>query len=174
MVAVRYAATRPRRTAAAVIVSTPSPSWQPSDVQARQIENPWRSTPGFVASSPLRLWPEIAAALDGWSTQLRFIIGHIARILAAPIVPARMADRIRLRDQADLCVDCARVTAPTLVVTGEPSLDRIVPVASTREYATLIKGAKYVMMDRTGHLGLLTQPERFAQIVGDFVNASRS
>ena len=174
MIAVRYAATRPRRTAAAVIVSTPSPSWHPSPAQSRQIDTPWRSTPEFVATSPLRLWPEIATAIDGWPARVLFCVSHIARIIAAPIVPARMADRIKLRDQTDLRLDCARVTAPTLVVTGEPSLDRVVPVASTREYATLVGGAKYVMMDRTGHLGLLTQPERFARIVGDFVNASRT
>ncbi len=106
--------------------------------------------------------------------RIRFCAGHMLRIAAAPIVPARMAARITLRDEVDLRADCARVTAPTLVVSGEPDLDRVVPVGSTRQYVGLIRGATYVMMDRTGHLGLLTQPQRFARIVGEFVNAHHS
>ena len=82
-----------------------------------------------------------------------------------------MARRVRLLEKVDVSRDCRRITAPTLVITGEPALDRVVPVASTRKYVDLIRGAKYVMMDRTGHLGVLTQPERFARIVADFVNA---
>ena len=63
---------------------------------------------------------------------------------------------------------------PTLLVTGEPRLDRVIPVESTREYIGLIPGVRYQMMERTGHLGLVTQPDRFARIVSDFVNASDS
>jgi 3-oxoadipate enol-lactonase len=59
-------------------------------------------------------------------------------------------------------------------VTGEPELDRVVPVASTREYVTLIRGARYEMMPRTGHLGSITQPEQFARIVSEFIHAAHS
>ena len=60
------------------------------------------------------------------------------------------------------------------IVTGEPRLDRVVPVESTRQYVDLIPQVRYHMMERTGHLGLVTQPERFARIVSNFVNASDS
>src|SRR5262249_1118815 len=43
MIAVRYAAIRPERTASLVVVSAPSPSWEPSATQARHIAKPWRS-----------------------------------------------------------------------------------------------------------------------------------
>ena len=46
--------------------------------------------------------------------------------------------------------------------------------ASTREFVQLFPDAEYAMMDRTGHIGLVTQPDRFARIVGEFVNASSS
>jgi pimeloyl-ACP methyl ester carboxylesterase len=59
-------------------------------------------------------------------------------------------------------------------MTGEPGLDRVVPVESTREFVRLCHNAEYAMMDRTGHIGLVTQPDRFARIVGEFVNASSS
>jgi pimeloyl-ACP methyl ester carboxylesterase len=70
--------------------------------------------------------------------------------------------------------DCARITAPTLVITGDPALEHVVPVESTRRYVDLIRGARCVMMERTGHLGVLTQPQRFAALVSEFVNASHS
>jgi pimeloyl-ACP methyl ester carboxylesterase len=65
------------------------------------------------------------------------------------------------------------VKAPTLVVTGEDHLDKIVPAEITRRYATLIPGAQYARLDRTGHIGLVTHPARFAEIVAGFVDANR-
>jgi len=171
LVAVKYAASRPRPTTALILVSCPSPAWTPNPIQARYLARPWSSTPAFLATTPGRLYPEIAAALDGPVARLRFSVTHVGRILAAPIVPAGMAARMRLNPGLDLRTDCARVAAPALVVTGERHLDRVVPVESTREYLDLICGAKYAMMERTGHLGLITRPERFARIVGDFVDA---
>jgi 3-oxoadipate enol-lactonase len=174
LVALRYAASHRERTDALAIVSAPSPSWQPSAQQARYLARPWLSFPAFVASSPLRLWPEIRTAFASRGGRIGFAATHIARIVSAPTTPAGMAGRMRLITGEDLCADCARVTAPTLVVTGEPHLDRVVPVQSTCEYTRLIAGARYAMMARTGHIGLVTQPERFARIVGDFVHASHS
>jgi len=174
MVAVRYAAVRPTRTNALVLVSAPSPRWQPSPTQARYIAEPWKSTPEFVATSWERLGPEIMAACDTWSKRVIFCARHGLRIVLAPIVPAHMADRIKLREDVNLSADCARITAPTLVISGEPDLDRVVPPESTRRYTDLIAGAKYVMIEHTGHLGLVTRSDRFAEIVGEFINASRS
>jgi 3-oxoadipate enol-lactonase len=172
LIATKYAAARPSRTTGLIVVSTPGPSWEPSADQARYLASPWRSTPAFIATSPGRMWPEIAAAIDDWPSRLRFCLAHASRMLTAPIVPAHMAARMRLRDGIDLRADCARVQARALVVTGEPGLDRIVPVDSTREFVTLLRGAEYAMMEKTGHIGLVTRPERFARMVGDFVIAS--
>jgi 3-oxoadipate enol-lactonase len=174
MIAAKYAAAKPERTSALIVVSTPSPAWTPSPLQARHLANPWRSTPAFLARSPGRMWPEIAAAIDGSPSRLRFCAEHLARIAAAPIVPAEMAARMRLSPGPGLAADCARVRARTLVITGEPELDRVVPVSSTREFVGLVRGAEYVMIDRTGHIGLVTRPDRFAQVVGEFVNGSSS
>lgn len=172
LVALRYAAVRPNRTQALVVVSTPPPSWRPSEQQARYLARPWLSTPAFVATAPIRLWPEIQAALDSPLARAGFAVSHVARILSAPAVPAAMAARIGLMSEVDWCADCGRVRAPTLIVTGEESLDRVVPVEATREYTRLIGGAQYAMMKRTGHIGLVTRPERFAEMVSDFVNGN--
>ena len=59
-----------------------------------------------------------------------------------------MAARMRLLQRSRTSAPTARaIAAPTLVVTGEPRLDRVVPVESTREYVELIRGARYAMMD---------------------------
>lgn len=174
LVAIRYAAVRPERTQKLVIVSSPSPFWRPTARQARYLSRPWLSTPAFVAGSPFRLWPEIRAAFDSSMDALHFVLRHSLRVAAAPIVPAAMAARLALASGEDFVADCARVTAPTLVVTGEDALDTVVPAQSTREYARLIRGARLNTIDRTGHLGLITRPDSFAHVVGHFVNAKHS
>jgi 3-oxoadipate enol-lactonase len=61
---------------------------------------------------------------------------------------------------------------PTLVMTGEEGMDTVVPTAATRRYLDLIPGAQFERLERTGHIGLITRPERFAEIVARFVYAS--
>ena len=85
-----------------------------------------------------------------------------------------MASRVRGVAEEDFEKDCAAVRAPTLVITGEEQLDRVVPVCSTRAYVSLIPRAEYAMLTGTGHMGLLTQPARFAQVVTGFVHASHN
>ena len=174
LVAVRYAAVRPNRTQALVVVSTPPPSWRPNDRQARYLARPWLSTPAFVATAPARLWPEIEAAIESPLARARFAVSHAARVFSAPAVPSAMAARIGLMKEVDWCADCARVSSRTLVITGEEHLDRVVPVGATREYTRLIAGARHEMIVRTGHIGFVTRPRRFAETVSDFVNGKHS
>jgi 3-oxoadipate enol-lactonase len=173
-IALRYAATRPDRVSALIIASSPAPGWKPSAIQSAYISSPLRGTPKFVLTSPLRVWPEIRTAFDRPVDRLAFLAAYGLRAAAAPMNPPLMASRIVEQQQMDFCPDCAHVKAPTLVVSGEPHLDRIVPVESTRHYADLIPGARYVQIERTGHLGLVTRPAKFASIVGDFVLGSAS
>ncbi|HXG53874.1 MAG TPA: alpha/beta hydrolase [Vicinamibacterales bacterium] len=168
-IALRYAATRPHRVSSLVLASSPSPGWRPNPRQGGYIERPWISTPLFLATAPVRLGPEIYCALDDWPSRISFCAEHMARVIAAPPSPSLMASRIREQQALDFFPDCARIQAPTLITTGEAALDTVVPVEATREYLSLIAGSKYAMIERTGHLGLLTRPARFATIVSDFV-----
>ena len=72
--------------------------------------------------------------------------------------PARRADR------GDGC----GFRRPTLIVTGDPALDNVVPVAATHEYLRLWPHATIATIVRTGHLGLITRPSAFANIVVPF------
>lgn len=168
-VALRYAATRPERVSALILVSSPAPGWKPTSIQSAYIASPLRGTPKFVLTSPTRVWPEIRATFDKPLDRLTFLLRYGLRAAVAPMNPPLMAARIVQQQQMDFCPDCARVQAPTLVITGEEELDRIVPVENTQRYVQMIPGAKYAQMQRTGHLGIVTQPETFASIVGGFV-----
>jgi 3-oxoadipate enol-lactonase len=169
-VAVRYAARRPERVTKLVLASSPAPGWRPNAQQQRYLARPWASAPSFVLTSPARLFPEIRAAHDTWPERIRSAIGHGLRAACNPMIPSRMAERVAVQQAMDFEPDCCAVTAPTLVVSGEEDLDRIVPVAVTRRYQTLIPNARYAQLARTGHLGVVTRPREFAELVGGFVN----
>lgn len=171
LVAVRFAAQHSERVASLVIASSPAPGWRPNARQARWLSRPWLSAPEFVVSSPMRVWPEVQAALPTWTERIGFFVSQGARAAGAPIIPSLMAERIHQSQQLDFAPDCARIRVPTLVVTGEEALDRVVPVSSTRTFCSLIAGAEFEVMRHTGHLGVLTQPSRFAELVGNFVHA---
>jgi pimeloyl-ACP methyl ester carboxylesterase len=171
-IALRYAATRPERVTSLIVSSSPAPGWIPNARQQRYVQSPWRSAPAFVAGAPFRLWPEIHAAYDTPRERVAFSVRHAARVVSAPIFPPVMAERVTLQQSMDFAPDCARVKAPTLILTGEDDLDRIVPAEVTRRYQRLIPGARYVQMKRSGHLGLLTHPAQFADIVTGFINAN--
>ena len=170
-IATRYAALRPTQVSALVLASAPGPGWAPTEQQARWIARPWLSTPMFVLSAPFRVWPEVRCAFTGVPSCVAFLATQGLRVLAAPAIPALMAARIRDARGRDFAEDCAHIQAPTLVLSGDEDLDRVVPVAATRRYASLIKGARYEQMNGTGHLGVLTQPKKFARLVSEFVHA---
>jgi pimeloyl-ACP methyl ester carboxylesterase len=170
-IALHYAATRPERVSALILTSAPAPGWSPSPRQQRYVARPWLSTPAFIAAAPFRVWPEIARALPEWRRRLWFMVRHGLRVIGAPMMPSRMAERVRLEQSLDFRPDCERLAAPALIVTGEEGLDSVVPVHVTKMYESLLPGARLEQMSNTGHIGMLTQPERFAQIVGGFVHA---
>lgn len=174
VVAARFAARFPERVTRLVILSSPGPGWRPSAVQAGYVATPWLSLPLFAVSAVRRTAPEIFSALDTWPARLGFALRYGLISIRYPSMPHRMAERVRLIDGLNFAKDCAQITAPTLVVTGEPGLDRVVPVESTRRYAELIPNARYVMVQKTGHQGVLTQPRRFAALVSDFINGHHS
>lgn len=169
-IALRYAAVRPMRVTSLILVSSPAPGWVPNARQRQYIARPWRSAPAFVATAPVRLWPEIRSACPSWAERLGFCVSYAGRVAAAPTIPSRMAARVVLQQQLDFAPDCDRVAAPTLVITGEDGLDQVVPPGITRQYQALIPGARYEKMEGTGHIGMLTRPRRFAEIVSRFVN----
>jgi pimeloyl-ACP methyl ester carboxylesterase len=165
VIAVRYAAHRPERVNGLVLVSTPPPGWRPDPRRAAYLKRPRLMLPVFAFRASRTLFREVWRARPSWASRLRFATEYGRCALTAPVSPTQMAEWVRAFLAVDIADDCRTVTAPTLVVTGEPGLDRVVPVETTLEYVELIDGARHVILPDTGHVGVVTKPERFAEIV---------
>jgi 3-oxoadipate enol-lactonase len=172
LIALHFAARRGARTSALVLVSTPGPDFRPTRRHQMYARVPWLLGPVFLAGIPGRVRSEISLALPRRRDRRRFVWGQIRTFAGAPLSLPQMAARSTLLGSPDLTSDCARVVAPTLVISGEPSLDRVVPAGGSAEYVRLIPGARAARIERTGHLGYITRPDAFAGLVEHFVSAA--
>jgi len=169
LVALRYAAMRPHRVRALILVSTPGPRWTPAAHQARSLRWPLLSFPLFLAGAARRTWRELRATLPNTRSRVAFCAAWGVQVLAAPGIPWRMASRGRLAAAESFEFDCSRVAAPTLVIAGEQTLDNVVPPDDTMQYVREIPGAEFQLFERTGHLGTASAPDRFASIISMFM-----
>jgi pimeloyl-ACP methyl ester carboxylesterase len=172
-VALRFAARLPDRTSALILVSPPGPGWHLKRTHRLYARLPLLFAPLFFAGMPRRLRGEIAAAIPDRATRRDFTKRQAVNALRAPVSPSKIAKRARLIDGLDAAADCARITAPTLIITGEAALDHVVPAGGGSEYLNLIRGSHAATLERTGHLGCITRPEAFAELVGRFVEGAR-
>ncbi len=170
LIASEFAARHPDRVSRLVLVSALPTSWMPDARVRFYLKAPRLLSPLFVLGAPGRLRAEFAAAVPGLAGRLRAMARHGLRVARAPMSPTLMARRVRWAEQHRFA-DPGSVEAPTLVVTGEPGLDRIVPVASTQRYLDQLRSAEHVVLERTGHLGIVTRPDAFAATLERFVNA---
>ena len=167
LIASAFAARHPERTSALVLVSALPAGWQPNARVRLYLRAPRLLTPVFLIAS-LRMYREIAAANDNTVRRLTAAGAHAWRAATHIFSPTRMARRVRLVAALDLRQELARAAPPVLIVTGDPALDRVVPVTATHEYLTLFPHASTATIARTGHLGLITRPDIFTEIVATF------
>jgi pimeloyl-ACP methyl ester carboxylesterase len=171
LIAANYAAQRAERVSSLVLVSTPSPRWRLDPRAVGYLQRPWLATPVLLMGGARRLLREVSSSRDGIPGRVASFAAHVGRVVRHPASPARIAGWVREWQDRDLVTGCANITAPTLTITGEPTLDRVVKVHSTLEYLDLIPGARHATLPRTGHLGLITRPAEFARLVEEFVDA---
>jgi pimeloyl-ACP methyl ester carboxylesterase len=169
LVASTFAARHPAQTASLVLVSALPPGWKPNARVRFYLHAPRLLSPLFCLAS-VRLYPEFAAAAEGFGSGIRAALGHAVNAARHLFSPMRMARRVRLLTRQNLKAELADVSIPTLIVTGEAHLDRVVQVSETLEYAKMWPHARVATLARTGHLGLITRPEAFAAIVAPFVD----
>lgn len=167
LIAAAFAARFPERVTGLVLVSAIPPSWKPDDRIRVLTSSPRLMTPLFCIGA-LRLYSEIAVARGGTLAGLRFMIRCIGLVLRYPFLPTLMARRPHLVERLDLEPDVRRIDGPVLVITGDEP-DLVVPVRLTREYLQLLPQARSATIPRTGHLGLITRPDVFADLIVDFV-----
>lgn len=171
LIAAAFAARHPERVSSLILVSALPPSWMPDARVKFYLRAPWLLSPLFLVAS-LRMYKEIAAANDGVFAGLAAAIRHGANVLAHMFHPGRMARRARLLPKGDETHRLSTLEQPVLVITGEATLDRVVPVRATLEYLRIFPRAVHARLPRTGHLGLITTPAAFADVVVPFVQAA--
>lgn len=168
-IATRFAARYPERTNGLLLVSSPTPHWKPNPTLLKYMDRPLISMPLVLPAWFARMWPEIFAANDTVRERVLFGFRYFTRAVRSPLSVTRMSEWARLKIATDIVADCAKVTAPALLITGEPRLDRVIDLRAAQDYVTLIKGARHVTMENTGHIGLVTKPVQFAALVWGFV-----
>lgn len=172
LIAAALASRVPDRVSDLILVSALPPDFEPDDRIRRCAEHPLLMAPAFLAGAPGRALPEIRRARPrDW---LRCALGMGMEALRAPQSPARMAARLHLLQGLDLVGECRRISARTLLITGDDDLDLVVPPALSRRYLRLIAGARHECCAGTGHFGLVTRPDDFAARVQRFVCTRRS
>ena len=173
LIAVRFAAQYPAKCAALILASTPQPKLRLSPRHQIYLRAPWIFGPLFLVETPFRLRPEILAAIPDARARRRFSMRQLKTAITAPVSLSRIAARARMISTEDVTPDCARIIAPTLVVTGERHLDHVVPVEGSAEYLQLISGSRAAVLARTGHLGTITRPDTFAALARAFTEGLR-
>jgi pimeloyl-ACP methyl ester carboxylesterase len=167
LIAAAFAARHPDRTSSLALVSAVPPSWKPDRRVQFYLRSPRLLSPLFCLAS-LRLYKEISAATPGVLQGVGVAARHGVNAVTHMFSPSLMARRVRLIEQLDLTSELQRTHPPVLVITGEPQLERVVPVALTREYLTIWPHARTATLTGTGHLGSITRPGEFADLVAAF------
>lgn len=172
LIAAEYAARRAARVEGLVLANALHKTWHPNAQQARFLKSPRLMSPLFVVTAPTRMRPEMRACFPHSAARLKFMVTFGASVLGAPASPARMARRIEWASRHHFA-DAGGIGVPALLVTGEPELDRVVPVDVSRRYLDELGAATHVVLPRTGHNGLVTRPDAFADVLGRFVDGVR-
>ena len=170
LIATAFSARYPERVSGLVLVSAIPPGWTPNPRVRFFIRAPLLLSPLFFIAS-LRMYKEIAAARSGVIPGMATGIRHGLNVLRHILSPTRMARRVRLLDGMKLDRELAMLQKPTLVITGDSALDNVVPVQLTEEYVRIWPHSQRITIARTGHIGLITRPDAFADAVGSFVDA---
>jgi pimeloyl-ACP methyl ester carboxylesterase len=172
LIATEFAARRPQRVAGLVLANALHKTWHPNSQQQRFLKAPRLMSPLFVATAPRRMRPEMTAAFPRFFARLKFMTKFGLNVSLALASPARMARRIDWATRHRFA-DARQIEVPALIVTGEPDLDRVVPVDVTRRYLDELHTARHIVLKRTGHNGLVTRPDEFADLLGRFVDDVR-
>ncbi len=168
-IAMEFAVRHPDRVRGLLLVSALPPGWQPDRRARFYLRAPLLLSPIFFLDAPLRAQREIRAALPTIAQQLRFSIGQATRLFQASLSPSRMATRLQWLGQFQFS-DPSPFQKPTMILTGEPGLDRVVRPELTRRYLDALPHARHEVIPSTGHLGTLTKPAAFAEIVRRFLD----
>ena len=116
LIAAEYAARHPDAVDALVVASSPPPVWTlPARVQ-HLLKAPRLLAPLFWIGAPLRVYPELKAAVPDPRQRWQLVRRHGLTIAAAPVSTTRMARRLHWLAAARFSTD-RPLSLPSLIVT---------------------------------------------------------
>jgi 3-oxoadipate enol-lactonase len=133
------------------------------------------TSPGFDALSPEEVLLFVEQRRNRSPESARRILGSRAR---AGAHDALLASFHALRNESylktleasvaqDRDAPLEKLAVPTLVITGDE--DRVYPPELSRRMASRIPGAELAVLEACGHLSSLEQPERFNEVLLEFL-----
>jgi pimeloyl-ACP methyl ester carboxylesterase len=169
LIAAAFAARYPERALGVVVASAIPPSWTPDARVRFLMRAPRLLSPVFCINS-VRLFGEMVTAKEGLIAALSFALHHVGAVVRYRFSPVLMARRVRWLEGNTLENELAQLRMPALILTGQAELDRVVPVALTQDYLRLWPHASAATIARSGHLGPITRPQQFAELVARFAD----
>ena len=145
----------------------------PDQVKSLVLAN---TTPGFAALGPegIKRFVDERRNLDPEAQATKLISAHARAGAREELIASLRALRrdsylktVEASTAQDVNAPIENIRAPTLVVTSED--DRLYTPDIARDMARRIPGAELAMIEGAGHLSNLEQPERFNQVVLDFL-----
>lgn len=151
--------------ARAIILTGTSPAFGRKDGQWQQNYIQARLGPLDAGQTLVELAPEIAKGLVGPGASSAGIAEVISDLQAVPEATFRTAVVTLLEfDRRD---NLPKLTLPTLLIAGEADLNA--PPKVMEKMASFIPDARFELLSGLGHLAHLEDPERFNQVLANFL-----
>lgn len=174
LVAMAYAAAHPEHVAKLILSDSPGPSWH--DI-VHLLPDVFPDIEEENKQEAEKLGPETeAAARAGLRNHFRMIfystqkrdayMSHMGDLGYEPAVGEAVA---KATADLDLTPRLAGFKFPTLVIDGRYDMN-VAPLTAWR-LAHAIPGAKVVFFEQSGHLPAYEEPDRYIEVLEDFLNA---
>jgi 3-oxoadipate enol-lactonase len=133
------------------------------------------TSPGFDALTPEEVLRFVEERKNRTPESLRPLLGRRAlpgahEALLSSFTALRNESYLKTLEASvtqDRAAPLEKIAVPTLVITGDE--DRVYPPELARRLAERIPGAELVTLEGCGHLSNLEQPERFNEVLLDFL-----
>jgi proline iminopeptidase len=179
MVAMRYARSHPQRVERLILASTSARRGEAQRAEAERVlaaraDEPWYAGAMAALESDDDAYQTAEATTQALKTMAPLFFARwdaAASEFVQTDFGIDCVDALRLfnADPPDLLDDLGRISAPTLVITGED--DFVCGPASAAEIAGGISRARLVVLRHAGHMTYFEQPERFRAEVHSFLVA---
>jgi proline iminopeptidase len=173
LLVIAYAAAHPEHVAKLVLSDAAPPAWKDMVHLLPQVF-PDVEESGEATQKRMAADPE-AAAQEGLINHFRMIFYSPAKLQAylthmgdIGYVPAVGEAVSKATENIDLTTALPRFSFPTLVITGRYDMN-VAPLTAWR-MAHEIPGARIVFFEESGHLPSYEEPEKYLQVLNDFLN----